>query len=627
FSPVGRAMSTAKTLKQARTWIANNPFGRKLSRRLLIWFAIFSLVPLIATNTVGYVQSQRIIERLVYRYLHALAQVEARHVRDQIERQQMALSIIATGNEFLAAGAIEMAGGTAGQMGQIATHDAVQQYLSRKLTELRAFDALRIYSLDGRVLVTVLRAGAVRPDVAGASQDGFFVIPPRMAYEPPRFHVVVPLQRNGNTVGYMGAIIGSQQLQAFLEIPEHLAGSVHSIIVDELGRPLFVSDPMATVDYMRPHPISIQPGQQDAHARYRDRAGRTVIASSAIVAGTPWTFVTEMPESDALGALQALRRTSGVLELIFVLLLGVIAWFVARTIVTPVRHLVAAARRVAAGDLDARVDAREADELGELGRTFNDMTTALAEASASVQLLHQQQIERAQQLATVGELAAGVAHEIKNPVVGISNGLDLVQRRIGTDPVVTPIMTEMLRQIARIDAAVKDLLAFARPTTPTFAPVEGSHVIERAMRLVQPAAANAGIKVEVRCEPDLPRVLLDEELITQALVNVLMNAVQATPSGGKIIVRARATDETLEFSVSDTGRGITPEDLEHIYKPFFTTRHSGTGLGLSITRDTIERHGGRIQAQSKVGRGTTFTITLPLAHVTEPELVESEVAV
>jgi signal transduction histidine kinase len=157
--------------------------------------------------------------------------------------------------------------------------------------------------------------------------------------------------------------------------------------------------------------------------------------------------------------------------------------------------------------------------------------------------------------------------------------------------------------------------------------VAGNQVMQRALRLVQPAAANAGLSMEVRLDQDLPEVLLDEELMTQALVNVLMNAVQATPTGGKIIVRTRATEDHVEFSVSDTGRGIPPGDLEQIYKPFFTTRHSGTGLGLSITRETIGHHGGTIEVRSKVGRGTTFTITLPKEPVAEPELAANEVTV
>jgi signal transduction histidine kinase len=618
-------MTSALRLQQVRNWISRHSLGRRLRRRLLIWFALFSLVPLLVTNSVGYIQSQRIIERQATNYLQGIASVEARHVRDQIERQQMALELITAGNEFLAAGTVEMSGGSAGQMGRAASREAVRRYLQSKLNELPALEALRLYARDGRVLVTAMRSGAHRSDIPGAKTAGFFVVPTLTSQEPPRFHLVEPVRRSGITTGFLGGIISATVLPAFLEIPRHLDGKVHTIVVDEQGRPLFISNPVGPVDYMRPHPIAIHAGEDVV--QYTDRWGTRLIASSAMVPGTRWTFVTEMPETSVLGPLRALRRTSSVLEGAFIVLLSLVAWLVARTIVRPIRNLVAAARRVAAGDLSARVQVNDTDEIGELGTTFNDMTAALAEASVRVEQLHQEQIERAQQLATVGELASGVAHEIKNPVVGISNGLDLVRRRIGDEPVIAPIMDEMTRQIARIDSAVKDLLEFARPSSPTLAPVPGGLVVERALRLVQPAAANAGLNVDVRYDCDLPVALLDEELVTQAFVNVLMNAVQATPPGGKISVRTRATAQHIEFTICDTGRGMSPDVLEQIYKPFFTTRHSGTGLGLSITRDTIEHHGGTIHAQTALGRGTTFTIRLPLTPATEAERIGSEVTV
>jgi len=120
------------------------------------------------------------------------------------------------------------------------------------------------------------------------------------------------------------------------------------------------------------------------------------------------------------------------------------------------------------------------------------------------------------------------------------------------------------------------------------------------------------VTIDFRLAPALPELLLDEEQLRQALVNLLMNAVQATATGGRITLASRHQDGALEIEVRDTGRGITPDDLEHIFKPFFTTRHSGTGLGLSISREIVERHGGRIEVHSAVGRGSSFTIVLPV---------------
>ncbi|HKJ91887.1 MAG TPA: ATP-binding protein, partial [Longimicrobiales bacterium] len=204
-----------------------------------------------------------------------------------------------------------------------------------------------------------------------------------------------------------------------------------------------------------------------------------------------------------------------------------------------------------------------------------------------------------------------VAHEIKNPLVGVSNGLDLVLRRVGEDDELAPIMTEMRHQLARIEAAIRDLLAFARPAMPTLAPVSANRVVERAARLVQPAAERDGVTLEVRLDGDAPEVQADEELLRQGLVNLLMNAVHASTPGGRVEVSSSHHDDVVEFQVRDDGRGITPVDLEHIFKPFYTTRHSGTGLGLSITREIVERHGGRIDVETRVGLGSTFTVVLP----------------
>jgi signal transduction histidine kinase len=281
--------------------------------------------------------------------------------------------------------------------------------------------------------------------------------------------------------------------------------------------------------------------------------------------------------------------------------------------VAPVQRLVAATRRVGAGDLSVRVQERQDDEVGALATAFNEMTSRLEQTSDRVRELHQREIERAQQLATLGELAAGVAHEIKNPVVGISNGLDLVRRRLDEDPGLTPILEEMSRQSHRIELAVRDLLSFARPTMPQLATVSVNSVAQRAVRLVQPAAERAGVQLALSLDAGVPLVSVDEDLMGQALVNLLMNALQATPAGGGVVVTSSTRGASVRLAVADTGRGITPGDLEQVFKPFFTTRHSGTGLGLSITRNVVERHGGRVEVETATGVGSTFTIILPAA--------------
>jgi signal transduction histidine kinase len=336
-------------------------------------------------------------------------------------------------------------------------------------------------------------------------------------------------------------------------------------------------------------------------------------------------LIAEVPADEAFVALRRLGSLSLLLELLLVAILIGTAVVVSRSIVAPLSRLVHASRRVARGDLSVRVKDDAGDEIGELGHAFNEMTTALAETTSDVRELHQREIERASQLATVGELASGIAHEIKNPVVGVASGLDIVRRRAGTDATLLPIIDEMERQIRHVQDAIQELLTFARPATPALAPVSGNNLAERAIHLVQPTADKGGVRIEIRLDPSHASVLADAEMIHQALINLLMNAIEATPHGGRVDVYTRTSGDWIEIEITDTGRGIAPEHLESVFKPFFTTRHTGTGLGLSITREIIQRHGGTVALRSRLGEGTTVTIRLP-AHASGAAAASQEAA-
>lgn len=585
----------------------------RLNRRLLAWFVLFSLVPLLVTNAVGYQRSVDIIERLVENDLAAIATGQAQHVRDRADHLMGLLQAIAAGNEFLAAGAVRWQGGGGGEMGSVADRPAMERHLRSKLAEIPDFDALYLFTANGVIIAgagDVQRVDALAPP---GTTVGFTAERRDTGHGiEPQFRLAVPiLGGTGQPVAYLGGTIPAMRAHAFPQIAPHLAGHVETFIIDEYGRPLWVSHPHTAIDYTVPLSTPLVGMAPGAHAHYLDRSGVPVLGTTALVPGYPWRFVAELPEAEAFGQLRDLRDLALVLEVVFIVLLIATAWMVARDIVAPLRRLVDATRRVARGDLNVRVVTRERDELGELAHAFNEMTGALAQTTSRVRELHQREIERASQLATVGELASGIAHEIKNPVVGVSSGLDLVRRRVGPDPMLTPILDEMTRQLARIQQALQELLTYARPATPSFAPVSGSHVVERAIRLVQPRAQQAGVRFIVRTDPELPHLRADEEMLHQAVVNLLMNAIEATPTGGRITVVTRRAGEQFELEIADTGRGIAAANLEQVFKPFFTTRHTGTGLGLSITRDIVQRHGGTVSLESTEGLGTTVTVHLP----------------
>lgn len=597
---------------------AGAPGRSRLRNRLLGWFLLFSIVPLFVTNAVGYWRTKAILRDQAELSLATLARVQAQHVRAQLERHLLTMKAITSGNEFLLAGVRQAQGIDAGQMGRVASRTAMEEFLKPKLQELRAFKALYVYTPAGEVVAAVGDSSAISTRVVPGGGDP---LPTADALTDdgavlPHFHLTAPISGgSGRVVAYLGGTVDVADANEFLQIPAHLADDVESFIVDSLGRPIFISHRHGDVNFSEPLASAVLAAGAQEVQQYVDRQGEEVLGTVAPIDGFPWRYVAELPTATAYGDLRTLAQVAMVLESLFLALLVAFAWLVARGLVKPLQILREASRRVARGDLAVRVPDQAADELGDVGRAFNEMTAALAESQARVKELHEHEIKRAAQLATVGELASGIAHEIKNPVVSIANGLDLVRKRVGDDPWLGNITDEMCRQTVRIQGAIQELLTFARPSTPTFVTISANAVMRRAARLVQPAASRAGVDIQVMDDPTQPRFLADEEMVLQALVNLLMNAVEASSSGHTVTATTRWVSDDVLFQIRDTGRGIPPGDLETVFRPFYTTRHTGTGLGLPISRGVAEKHGGTLELSSNDGRGTTAHFRLPVEPV------------
>ncbi|UCE60425.1 MAG: hypothetical protein JSU63_01495 [Phycisphaerales bacterium] len=227
------------------------------------------------------------------------------------------------------------------------------------------------------------------------------------------------------------------------------------------------------------------------------------------------------------------------------------------------------------------------------------------------QTLIEERLTRAEHLARIGQLAASLAHEIKNPLAGISGAIQIIRDGMADDDVHRLIINEIIAQIKRLDETVKDLLFFARPTPPNRAKFSLEQAIARVLTVLQEEPALHG--VEIVCD-EVSRdamVLADTRQIEQLVMNLLINAAHATPDGGRIALSIAGNDDCVRLSIVDEGSGMPPDVQEHAFEPFFTTKAKGTGLGLSICRRIIEVHGGDIRLESEVGIGTKVTVTLP----------------
>ncbi len=283
----------------------------------------------------------------------------------------------------------------------------------------------------------------------------------------------------------------------------------------------------------------------------------------------------------------------------------VVSSFTTGRIVRPLQDMMKASRRIADGDYHQRVKTTSGDELGALAFSFNRMAEALEQTE-------QRRLE----------LIGNVAHELRTPLTSIRGVMEGL-----TDGIIAPDQATFLdvqREVARLQRLVRDLEELSRAEAGQISfshqTVDPAGLIEAAVERLRPQFEYKGVGLQVELQPDLPRVLVDSERIMQVLLNLLGNALQYTSTGGQVTIRATGQQTALSVAVHDTGIGISPEDLPHVFERFYRVDKSrsraggGSGIGLTISKHLVEAHGGHIRAESPGrGRGSVFSFTLPLA--------------
>jgi signal transduction histidine kinase len=237
---------------------------------------------------------------------------------------------------------------------------------------------------------------------------------------------------------------------------------------------------------------------------------------------------------------------------------------------------------------------------------------------------HDAEMLQAEHLATMGELAAGVAHEIRNPLAGIAGAIEIISKDFPKDHPDREVMEDLRQEVRRIEKVLNDLLAYAKPKPPQFGRADLKDTFARALQLARQQTGSKNVEFSIQVPPDLPAFRMDSEQLHQVLLNLVLNAVQAIEREGKITIAAKVDApggpgqaDLVEISVTDTGVGVPPESLERIFRPFYTTKRGGTGLGLSLCRRIIRQHGGTFTVESKLGKGSRFIIRLPMREAVE----------
>lgn len=290
--------------------------------------------------------------------------------------------------------------------------------------------------------------------------------------------------------------------------------------------------------------------------------------------------------------------------------IGIILWFLVQQLVgKPVSQMVKATNVVASGNLDYKIEVSNRDELGQLAQSFNEMTSKLAEA--------QRQLIQSDKLASLGRLAAGVAHEINNPLTGVLTYSSFLLKRNESNGEMKKDLEVIVRETKRCREIVKGLLDFARQVPARKTRCDLNQAIENSLSIVDNQLGLSHVTVVKNLQDNLPTIGADTNQMQQVLINLFVNGIDAMGKGGQMTVSTKALEKEgkklIEIRVGDTGAGIPRENLTKIFEPFYTTKgQKGTGLGLAVVWGIIEKHGGTIDVQSEVGKGTTFILCLPV---------------
>ncbi len=338
-------------------------------------------------------------------------------------------------------------------------------------------------------------------------------------------------------------------------------------------------------------------------AEYVDDEGRTELAVATRIADLNWTIIVEQPTTEAYaGAMQLRRQLMLAIGLALLVMIAVGYWF-GRQFIAPIFTLQRATQAVAEGHLETRVEIRTVDEFGKLGAAFNTMAARLIEL--------QENVKRQERQAMFGRLVGGLFHDLMHPIQNIGNNARLMIRPDQDQESRRSAHQVIEREVGVLKRFMDDVLNIARPKPIQRFPVDVNTSVAEIVDSMRSQGESTGVVVEARCAGEPLIIEGDRFSLGRVYRNLITNAIQATPAGGRVVATTARVGDHAEICVADTGSGIPAERLSAIFDDFVTTKSRGLGLGLAISKQTVEQHGGTITVRSEVGRGTTFTLRFP----------------
>ena len=443
----------------------------------------------------------------------------------------------------------------------------------------------------------------------------------------PVITVSEPIVKFNNTVGILIADVNLKSMWALVDsiaLGRHgrayVVGENGILIAHAEKRRVYAQENFGILDVVK----NVLYGHE-GHQIYIDFDGEEVIGAYAPVPMLGWGVIIQQPTEEAF--FLASRMRVNVLFFIIgsILVASLIALIFTRRMTKPIRALVRGTHLFSQGKLDHRIQPESNDELGSLAVEFDRMAVSLLE--------NQKKLQRAERLATLSKFASIVSHEIRNPLNSMSINMQILKRELlkqeGGDPDKQRKFLDIVAsEIERLDELVRNFLLIARPRTLKLSRCKVNSILEEVLLSQEERAKKQGIHILKKLHPDVDSCQADQDQLKQVFLNIVINAFEAMPSGGKLTVSTKfnllepgeAEDASIERSVtilfSDTGTGISKEELDNIFDFYYSSKKGGTGLGLAIAQQIIEEHNGSIAVKSKIDQGSTFTVTLPTGTIT-----------
>jgi len=380
---------------------------------------------------------------------------------------------------------------------------------------------------------------------------------------------------------------------------------------------------------------------------FDDYRGIRVVGTACPIPEMQWGLLAEIDEEEAFAPVRKIRALFVTLLFSIPLISWLVSLFLSRRITAPIHKLHEGTEKIGDGNLDYKVGTDSKDEIGQLSRAFDKMTDDLKKKTASIDELDEEiagrklaenklkqysekleemveerskelkdtheQLVRKEKLATMGQIAGGLGHELRNPLGAIKNAVYLLNMVLEEPQAEVKETIEIIeKEVGISERVITSLLDFARPKPSARHVVDINDIVRTGLSRVP---VPEDVEVMSQLNEALPTIWADSEQLTSVFTNLILNAIQAMPEGGGLVVKSDVTDSNqMALTFADTGVGIPQEKMEKIFEPLFTTKAKGIGLGLALTKLLVERNGGTIDVESEVGKGATFTVSLPISR-------------